>query len=61
MQVIFPLFRSVNASISWKLVVSCAEKVVLIYTLWVVGMASSIRWSASRSASGSPPVNTKSQ
>ena len=61
MQVILCLFRSVKASISSKLVVSCEGKVVLIYTLWVVGMASSIRCSASRSASGSPPVNTKSQ
>ena len=51
MQVILCLFRSVKASISSKVVVSWAGKVVLIYTLWVVGMASSICCSAFRSAS----------
>ena len=60
MQVILSLLRSVKATISSSVVCSCTGKVVLIYTLWVVGMASSIFCSASRSASGSPPVNTKS-
>lgn len=41
----------------------CSEtgRVVLIYTLWVVGILSSITWRDSRLAKGSPPVKTKSQ
>ena len=61
MQVILSRLRSVKTSISSALHPGCTGKVVLIYTLCVVGIASSMRWSAFRLANGSPPVNTKSQ
>ena len=61
MQVILSRLRSVKAIISSALHPGCKGKVVLIYTLWVLGTASSIRCRESSSANGSPPVKTKSQ
>jgi len=61
MQVILCLFRSANARMSASDWCSETGRVVLIYTLWVVGILSSITWRDSRLAKGSPPVKTKSQ
>ena len=60
MQVILPLFFSAKATISSSVTPFSSGSVVLMYTLWVVGMASSITCRESRLAKGSPPVNTKS-
>ena len=50
MQVILCLFRSANARMSASDWCSETGRVVLIYTLWVVGILSSITWRDSRLA-----------